>query len=264
MSTIYETRIEVDKDIAETYFLWLKKHMSDLIEEAGFDKAVLLSPEEEHVLKRIWVVHYHVPTRERLEHYLTHLAPKFRADGIERFGGRFQVTRRILNLQLQVPDLTESDTPLQIVSIHRKGRTMNTQVNWQKIRSEFQRLADVEKLKGEVQRIGGELRKFDYHSVLSPAAQQKVKKFEKRYAHLMRSLQQAQRQVDREFNRILRQIKVHRTDVNKVVAQQKTKLEKVSTQFKKRFSKKASGTKRAAGGVAKKAKTTTARKRRKA
>jgi hypothetical protein len=116
---------------------------------------------------------------------------------------------------------------------------MTAQVNWKKIRSEFQRLADVDKLKGEVQRIGAELRKFDFHKVLSPSAQIKVKKFEKRYSELMRTIHQAQRQMDREFNRILRQIKVHRTDVTKVVAEQKSKLEKTATVFQKRFAKKA-------------------------
>ncbi len=118
---------------------------------------------------------------------------------------------------------------------------MTTQVNWKKIRTEFKRLSDVEELKSEVQRIGAEIRKFDFQSVLSPNAQTKIKKFEKRYADLMRTIHQAQRQMDREFNRILRQIKGHRSDVNKVVAQQKNKLEKVSRDMKKRFSKKAAG-----------------------
>jgi hypothetical protein len=118
---------------------------------------------------------------------------------------------------------------------------MNTQVNWKKIRNEFQRLADVEQLKGEVARIGTEIRNFDYHSVLSPNAQTKVKKFEKRYTDLMRTLHQAQRQMDREFSKLLRQIKVQRSDVNRVVAQQKGKLEKTAMVLKKRFTKKAAG-----------------------
>jgi hypothetical protein len=137
---------------------------------------------------------------------------------------------------------------------------MNTQVNWKKIRGEFQRLADVEKLKTEVSRIGTEIRKFDFHSVLSPAAATKVKTFEKRYTELMRTIHQAQRQMDREFNRILRQIKVHRSDVNKVVAQQKDKLEKASTVLKKRFTTKKTAGKKTATRKTK----TSARKRRKA
>lgn len=144
---------------------------------------------------------------------------------------------------------------------------MNTQVNWQRIRSELQRLADVDKLKDEVQRIGTEIRNFDFHSVLSPAAQVKVKTFEKRYTDLMRNLHQAQRQVDREMNRILRNIKVHRTDVSKAVTQQKQKLEKVSADFKKRFAKLAkasAATSNARRTPGKKAKAAGAKKRTKA
>lgn len=117
---------------------------------------------------------------------------------------------------------------------------MTSQVNWQKIRTEINRLADVDKLKSEVQRIGTEIRNFDFQSMLSPAAQAKMKKFEKRYSGLMRSISQAQRQMDREFNRILRQIKVRRADVDKVVSEQKDKLEKASMDLRKKFSSKAS------------------------
>jgi len=112
---------------------------------------------------------------------------------------------------------------------------MNPQVNWQKIRDELQRLADVDKLKNEVHRIGTELRKFDLNKVLSPKAAEKVKSFEKRYADVVKSLGQAQVQVDREFNKLLRQIKDHRSDVTKVMNEQKGKLEKISTELKQRF-----------------------------
>lgn len=116
---------------------------------------------------------------------------------------------------------------------------MNTQVNWQKIRNEFSRITDVDSLKTEVQKIRKELSKFDLNAVLSPAAAQKVKSFEKRYSTLMRTVHQAQRQVDREFNRILREVKVRRADVNRVVADQKSKLEKASNELRKYWAKSA-------------------------
>ena len=143
---------------------------------------------------------------------------------------------------------------------------MNPQVNWQKIRDEFQRLTDVEQLKSEVHRIGHELRKFDLQKVLSPAAQDRVKHFEKRYAELVRTLTKAQTQVDREFNRLMKQIKDHRSDVTKVMNEQKGKLEKISTVLKRRFAagkaETATGPKRprptrAAGGPARASKRQT-------
>jgi len=139
---------------------------------------------------------------------------------------------------------------------------MTSQLNWQKIRAEIDRLTDVDKLKNEVQRIGTEIRKFDFHTVLSPAAQQKMKKFEKRYTRLMRSISQAQRQIDREVNRVLRNIKVQRADMEKVVVQQKSKLEKASLGLRKRFSKKATG-KATPGASRKRASAKTATRKRK-
>jgi hypothetical protein len=140
---------------------------------------------------------------------------------------------------------------------------MTGQMNWQKIRNEINRLTDVDKLKDEVHRIGTEIRKFDFHTVLSPSAQQKMKKFEKRYSHLMRSISKAQRQMDREINRVLRQIKVHRADVDKAVTQQKTKLEKASKVLRKRFAKRAAGRKTTAGSTRKRASAKTAKVSRK-
>lgn len=151
---------------------------------------------------------------------------------------------------------------------------MTTQVNWQRIRGELVRLTDMENLKDEVHRIGSEIRNFDFHSVLSPTAKERVKNFEKRYSDLMRTIHQAQRQMDREINRIMRQIKTHRADVTKAVSQQKEKLEKVSADFKKRFAmsakrsaaapKKKTATRKKSATSTAKSKTTTARKRRKA
>lgn len=134
---------------------------------------------------------------------------------------------------------------------------MAAQMNWQKIRNEFNRLTDVDQLKNEVQRIGNEIRNFDIHVVLSPTAKQRMKGFEKRYSTVMRSLSTYQRQMDREFNRILRQIKSHRTDVEKAVSQQKNKLEKAATGLRKRFGKKA------ATGTRKRASAKTAKSSRK-
>src|ERR1700753_293625 len=87
---------------------------------------------------------------------------------------------------------------------------MNPQVNWQKLRSELNKLTDVAKLKEDLQKIATEIRKFDFYTVLTPHAQERVKLFEKKYADLLKTIHQAQRQVDREVNKIIRQVKGHR------------------------------------------------------
>lgn len=234
--TIYEVRIEVDQDIAKKYRLWLKKHIREVAEAAGFERAHLFSEASPSEGVTSWTVHYWASTEQKVQDYLEKLAPAFRADGVRQFGDRYRAQRRILNFQEGIENLTSSRCGTQSSATSRKDSFMTTQVNWQKIRNEFQRLTDVEELKAEVKRIRKELRKFDFQAVLSPAAKTKVKAFEKRYAELMRTIQQAQRQVDREVNRIMRQIKGHRKDVSKIMTEQKDKLEDLSKDFRKRFS----------------------------
>ncbi len=112
---------------------------------------------------------------------------------------------------------------------------MNTQVNWQKVRSEFQRLANVEQLKNEVARLSQEVRKFDINSVLSPSAKSKVKLFEKKYSELLRTVHQTQRQMDRELARFVREVSSQKTELSKTLKQQRSRLEKLSSDVQKRF-----------------------------
>lgn len=233
--TIYEVRIEVDNEIAQEYRNWLKEHMAEIVTKGGFENALFFEedPPNEHL--QLFTVHYWAADQKVVNHYIENLAPAFRADGVERFGNRFRAQRRILNLHSAAHSLTSMQMSKQIDPTQRKDISMTSQVNWQKIRNEFQRLTDIDELKSEVQRIRNELAKFDFQSVLSPAATAKVKAFEKRYTVLMRTISKAQRQVDREVNRIMRQIKVHRNDVSKVMTEQKSKLETLSNDFRKRF-----------------------------
>jgi hypothetical protein len=107
---------------------------------------------------------------------------------------------------------------------------MNTKIDWNAL---------TETLKTEVQRISVELKKFDYQKVLSPAAQQKVKAFEKRYSEVVKQLHKVQRQADREFNRLLRQVKDQRVNVLHIVTQQRSRFEKASKDLRDRFKKQA-------------------------
>lgn len=238
MKAIYEVNVEVDLDIAGEYREWLGHHIEEIVERAGFESARLFTFDGANSGVRNWVTQYVAKDHSIIANYLEKLAPEFRADGVKRFGEKFRASRRILVL-------TEDYPRSQIGATNRKDVLMATQVNWKKIRQEFNRLADVDKLKTEVQRIGTEIRGFNFQSVLSPSAQTKVKKFEKRYSELMKTIHTAQRQMDREFNKVLSQIKGHRVDVNKAVNQQKEKLEAVSADLQKRFAKKTAAAKKA-------------------
>jgi hypothetical protein len=140
---------------------------------------------------------------------------------------------------------------------------MNPQVNWQKLRGELNKLADVNKLKADLQKIANEIRKFDFHTILTPEAKERVKTFEKKYADLIKTVHQAQRQVDREVNKILRQVKGSAIladgrleNIRRVAFDQRDRLTKLTQDLRKRFGKapKKKGKRKATG--TRKAKTT--------
>lgn len=123
---------------------------------------------------------------------------------------------------------------------------MGPQVNWAKLKAELNKLADLEKLKAEVHRIGQEILKFDVHIHLSPTAKEKLKDFETKYQEISKTISKTQRQVDREFSRVMRNLKETRTkaeknfSVVKTAAQrQKKQLEKASVQLRERVLKMA-------------------------
>lgn len=138
------------------------------------------------------------------------------------------------------------------------------QINWTKLKGEINKFADLEHLKTEVQRLTKEISKFDIHAHLSPSAKARLKKVEARYVEVSKTLGKTQRQVDREVNRVIRQIKAQRSraekglDMLKAAAQgQSKRLEKARDMFKARVAQ-ATGTKKARKPRKKSTKTTAA------
>jgi Domain of unknown function (DUF4286) len=94
---LYEVRIAVDRDIAVDYRSWLELHIQEILTLPGFEFAELLR-EEGSTEREIFVTHYWLRDRDALEGYLRDHAPRLRADGLQRFGGRFSADRRVLEL----------------------------------------------------------------------------------------------------------------------------------------------------------------------
>jgi hypothetical protein len=141
---------------------------------------------------------------------------------------------------------------------------MNPQVNWQKLRSELNKLTDVQKLKEDLQKIATEIRKFDFHTVLTPQAQARVKTFEKKYAEILKTVHQAQRQVDREVNKIIRQVKSHGIladvkleNIRRVAHDQSQRFTKTAQDLRKRFATSPGKGKKKRKSTPRKKKTTT-------
>lgn len=88
---IYEVNLRVDADIKQAYLTWLKDHIKEMLELPCFERASMFEDQEGQ-----WVVQYHAPSREAINRYLESYAKKMRGDGTNRFAGKFQATRRIL------------------------------------------------------------------------------------------------------------------------------------------------------------------------
>ncbi|HET7370872.1 MAG TPA: DUF4286 family protein [Gammaproteobacteria bacterium] len=93
---VYEVTLTVDAAIAAEFDDWLAGHVIEMVHLPGFldaDVERADAPDERHAVR---VARYRVESRQALERYYADHADRMRAAGIDRFGGRFSATRRIL------------------------------------------------------------------------------------------------------------------------------------------------------------------------
>lgn len=97
---IYEVNLDLDAAIRDDYVAWLLPHMREIRALPGFIDARLFEVDEPAAEGgRVSLsVHYSLSSESALETYLREHAPRLRADGEARFGGRFRASRRILRL----------------------------------------------------------------------------------------------------------------------------------------------------------------------
>ncbi|HTL13534.1 MAG TPA: DUF4286 family protein [Thermomonas sp.] len=95
---IYEVNVEVDAAVHDAYRAWLRDHVAEILALPGFKGAKVFDVlEPPAAAGRIGLcVQYTLHDRAALDDYLRDHAPRLRADGVARFGDRFQATRRVL------------------------------------------------------------------------------------------------------------------------------------------------------------------------
>jgi hypothetical protein len=121
---IYEVNLELDPGIQDEYDQWLEDHVGEMLALPGFLSADIsvVAPDAERPDDRPRrCVRYVVASREALDDYFRDQAPRMRALGAEKFGDRFQATRRVIEHRTQVrsedayaesPLCPNCDTPL--------------------------------------------------------------------------------------------------------------------------------------------------------
>ena len=74
--------------------------LEQMLEFEGFESVTWFEREAgmegAHGDSALWTLQYHVGTRADLERYLVEGAARMRGDGLERFSGRFEASRRVL------------------------------------------------------------------------------------------------------------------------------------------------------------------------
>ena len=98
---VYEVNLAVDADVAGAYAAWLGPHIDEVLAVPGFVSAewwaVEADPAAPPAGGRVrWCVQYRVESRAALQAYVDEHAERLRGDGLSRFGGRFEASRRVL------------------------------------------------------------------------------------------------------------------------------------------------------------------------
>lgn len=107
---IYEVTLSIDRDIAADVDHWLTAHIEEMLLLPGFihAKTFALDDEPDRVRR---VTHYYLENDAALEQYLAGPATSMRQATVEKFGERFDASRRVLqpvNAGDQEPEPTEA------------------------------------------------------------------------------------------------------------------------------------------------------------
>lgn len=95
---VYEVNLDLDAAIEGEYRAWLDAHVREILAIDGFTGARVFAINEPAAGdgRVALCVQYALRDPAALDAYLREHAPRLRADGLARFGGRFTATRRVL------------------------------------------------------------------------------------------------------------------------------------------------------------------------
>ena len=139
--------------------------------------------------------------------------------------------------------MSDETNTTQETAANQNSKAESILHNWRDRLEDLLKAKNLDELKSEFKRIGGdlqtEIQNFDLNEHLSPAAKSKVKDLEKRYNEVLKSIHKAQKQFDREFSKALKVMKSTQKDaekkldgIKKKVAAQKKQITKVTGKMK--------------------------------
>ncbi|MGE0763678.1 MAG: DUF4286 family protein [Bdellovibrionales bacterium] len=95
---LYEVNLQIEDSIFSEYHQWLTHHVQEMVALDGFIQAEIFKVIEPSAKSGTvnFTVQYFLKDEAALKHYLKTHAARMRAEGKQRFGERFQATRRVL------------------------------------------------------------------------------------------------------------------------------------------------------------------------
>jgi hypothetical protein len=95
---VYEVNLDLDATIRDDYLAWLDAHVAEICALPGFTGAQVFEVAEPPAApgRTRLCVQYRLHGQADLDRYLSEHAPRLRAEGQARFGGRFAASRRVL------------------------------------------------------------------------------------------------------------------------------------------------------------------------
>ena len=99
-TVVYEVNLDLEAAIRDEYVAWLLPHMRAICTLSGFIDAQLFgvvdpAADSDRVS---FCVQYTLRDAAALDAYLRDHAPRMRAEGEAKFGGRFRASRRVLRV----------------------------------------------------------------------------------------------------------------------------------------------------------------------
>ncbi|GAB3346678.1 DUF4286 family protein [Lysobacter tyrosinilyticus] len=97
-AVVYEVNIDLEAGLRDEYLAWLREHVDEICALPGFLGARLLEVTDPpaEAGRASLCVQYRLSGPAALGAYLSDHAPRLRAEGQARFGGRFTASRRVL------------------------------------------------------------------------------------------------------------------------------------------------------------------------
>ena len=103
-NVFYEVSLKINSQIYDDFSTWLKTHINEMLTLPGFlSNEIRISYNIKDNLVNIndlndtinLIVIYRVENLSKMNEYFSVHAKKMRGDGVERFGGKFEVSRRV-------------------------------------------------------------------------------------------------------------------------------------------------------------------------